>query len=100
MTSEQLSTLILGTAGVFIQLIFKYFPSISSWYQNQVNKGLIALAVDFLVGALIFVFACVPLLQEQFNIPLVCDIDSGFLLLKALFVIAVSQQTTYLVTRN
>ena len=95
MTPEQLSTVILGGIGVGLQLAFMYFPKFSDWYQNHPQKGLIALAFDVAFGAAYFGLACVPLLSDLLKVQLTCDASGAFVLLQAIFLIAVSQLTTY-----
>lgn len=100
MTPEQLVDVILGGVGVLVQLLIAYFPGFSDWYQNLPNKGLVALAFDVAFGGVLFAIACVPVLAALFNVGLVCDVPSFFLLLRAVFIIATTQQLTYLVTKS
>ena len=95
MTPEQLSELILGIAGVIMQLLFQYVPRVSDWFQNLPNKGLVALALDVIVGAALFGIACSPFAAEL-GVGLACETATVFLLLKAIFILAVGQQGAYL----
>ena len=99
MTSEQLVTVILGILGVLIQLAIKYANPVYEWYNNHPQKGLVTLGFDALIGAAYFGLSCTPY-ATQFKIALACNQDGLFTLLNAIFIIAVAQQTTYLVTRN
>jgi hypothetical protein len=96
MTPEQLSAVILSGVGVALQLAFMYFPKFSDWYQSHPNKGLIALAFDVAFGAAYFGLACVPFLADLLKIGLACNAADGFVLLQAIFMIAVSQLGTFL----
>lgn len=99
MTPEDLSTLIFGIAGVVLQLAIQYFPWVSDWYDNLSNKGLAALILDVIVGAALFGIACSPWAAEL-GVGLACETATVFLLLKALFILAVGQQGAYLFGRN
>lgn len=99
MTPEQLVTIILGILGVLLQLALKYAPKLSDWYQNSPNKGLLALAFSVGIGAVYFGLSCTPY-AAQLKIALACTQNGVFTLLNAIFIIATTQQVTYLVTRN
>jgi hypothetical protein len=99
MTPEQLSTTLLAIVGIFIQVIFKFAPKLSEWYQKQDNKGPIMLAVVVATGAAYYGVACSPY-AAQLNIQIACTVDSLFLLIRAIGIIAIGQQLTYLYTRK
>ena len=99
MTPEQLAEVILGIAGVVLQLAFQYLPWVKDWFDGLANKGLVALALDVVVGAALFGIACSPF-AEQLGIGLACETATVFLLLKAIFILAMSQQATYLFGRK
>lgn len=99
MTSEQLVTVILGILGVCLQLAFQYGGGFADWYQNHPQKGLLALAFSAGIGAAYFGLSCTPYAADL-KIALSCDQAGVFTLLNAVFVIAVSQQTSYLVLRK
>ena len=99
MTTEQLSVVILGIFGVVLQLVLKYAPGVSTWYQNSANKGTIALVASAVIGAVYVGLACTPF-AAQLGISLACSQDSIFVLLKAIFLLATTQQLTYLYTRG
>jgi len=99
MTPEQLVTVILGILGVLLQLALKYAPALSDWYQNHPQKGLVALVLSVLIGAAYFGLSCTPY-ASQFKIALACSQDGVFVLLNAIFIIATTQQVTYLLTRK
>jgi hypothetical protein len=99
MTPEQLAELVLGIAGVIMQLAFQYLPWVADWYQNLPNKGLVALALDVVVGAALFGIACSPFAAEL-GVGLACETATVFLLLKAIFILALGQQGAYLFGRN
>ena len=93
-TPEQLSALILAGVGIFLQIAFMYFGSFALWYQNHPNKGLVALLFAFGFGVIYFALSCTPW-AAQFKIALSCTTDGLFVLGKAIFIIAVAQQTSY-----
>ena len=99
MTPNDLATLIMGIAGVLLQLVIQYLPVVSDWYQNLPNKGLAALVLDVVVGAALFGISCSPFAAEL-GVGLVCETATVFLLLKAIFILAVGQQGAYLFGRN
>ena len=99
MTPEQLSTTILAIVGIFLQLIFKYVPAAAAWYQNHANKGALMLGMVALTGGAYYALACSPF-AAQLGIAIACSTDSVFLLLKAIFIVASSQQLAYLFTRG
>jgi len=99
MTAENLSQLLLGIVGVGIQLAFMYVPKLKDWYERQTNKGLIMLGVTFGVTLIYFGLSCTSL-AVLLGIVLTCNIEGAYLALQAFFLIAVSQQMTYLYTRN
>ena len=99
MTPEQLSQVILGGVGVALQLVFKYFPGVSPWFDGLKNKALVALGFDAAFGVAYFGLACSSL-AAQLNIQLSCDLPGLFVLANAIFLIAVAQQTAYLFTRK
>jgi hypothetical protein len=99
MSAEQLVTVILGILGVLLQLALKYAPKVSQWYENHEQKGLVALGLAVLIGAAYFGLSCTPY-AAQFKVALACSQDGAFTLLNAIFIIATSQQLTYLVTRS
>lgn len=99
MNPTELSTMILGIVGAVLQLVFKYWPTASNWYQNQPNKGLLMLVFVFLTGGVLFGLSCTPY-AAQLGISLTCTTSTLFDLLRAIFIVAVSQQLTYLYTRG
>ncbi len=97
MTPEQIATIFLGFAGVALQLIFKYVPKLSDWYQAQENKGLWMLGFVAITGIVLNLLACyVP----QIKVPLACTPDIWYNYIQAMFIIGSSQQLTYLFTRK
>jgi hypothetical protein len=94
-TPQELVTIILGILGVLLQLAFQYLPKFSDWYQNQPNKGTLALAFSVGIGAVYFGLSCTPF-AAQLKIALSCTQDGIFVLLNAVFIIATTQQLTYL----
>jgi hypothetical protein len=99
MTPEQIATLLLAVVGVALQLVFQYWPAASNWYQAQVNKGLLMLSFVVVVAGAMFALSCTPY-AAQLGISLACETNTIFALLKAIFIVAVSQQTTYLYNRK
>ena len=99
MSPENLVVLILGILGVILQLALKYAPKVSAWYEVHPQKGLVALAASVVIGAVYFGLSCTPY-AAQFRIALSCNQDGAFTLINSIFIIATSQQMTYLVTRR
>jgi len=98
MTSEQLIVVILGILGVVLQGVLKYGGKFAEWYQSHPNKGLLALVGSVIIGAVYFGLSCTPFAADL-KIALVCDRQGVFTLLNAIFVIATTQQLTYLFTK-
>jgi hypothetical protein len=99
MTPQELSALILVIAGVLLQLSLKYAPKLSKWYNTNANKGTIALALDVLIGGILYALACSPFALDL-KIPLVCDKAGIFTLLQSIFILAMGQQGAYLFGRK
>ena len=99
MTSTELSTLILAIVGAVLQIVFKYAPKISNWYQASANKGTIMLMFVAVTGAIYVGLSCTPY-AAQLGIAVTCDQSTVFNLLRAIFIIASSQQLTYLFGRS
>ena len=99
MTPEQYAAMILGIFGIALQLVLKYAPKVSDWYMNHAQKGLIALGFSVVIGGAYLALACSPY-AAQLHIALTCTEDSVFSLLQAIFIIASTQQLTYLYTRG
>lgn len=99
MTSEQFVTLILAILGIILQLALKYAPRLSEWYQKQENKGVMALALSALIGVAYLALSCTPFALDL-KISLTCSSSNIFILLEAIFKIAMAQQATYLYTRG
>jgi len=98
-TPEQLVTIILGILGVLLQLAMRYPSKFSKWYQAHPDKGVLALAFSAVIGAAYFGLSCTPY-AAQFKIALACTQDGIFTLLHAIFIIATTQQLTYLYSRS
>lgn len=99
MTPTELSTIILAIVGIVLQLIFKYVPKASDWYQSHPNKGAIMLGMVVLTCVAYYALACSPYAADL-GIVLACTQPSIFLLLKSIFIVATSQQLTYLFGRG
>lgn len=99
MSPENLANIILGVLGVVLQLVFRYVPKVQVWYSGQANKGLWMLIFVALTGAAYFGLSCTPYAAEL-GVSLSCDQASLFTLLRALFIMASSNQLTYLYTRG
>lgn len=98
MTPEQTVALILGVAGVVLQLVYKFVPSVAGWLDKLEYKGLVILGLDVAVAGALLALACSPY-AASLDITLVCEQGTVFLLLKALVLIAM-QQGTFLVTKK
>jgi hypothetical protein len=99
MTPDKLVTVILGILGVALQLAFQYGGKFADWYQSHPQKGLLALTFSIVIGAVYFGFSCTPYVADL-KIALTCDRAGVFTLLQAIFIIATSQQVSYLVLRK
>jgi hypothetical protein len=99
MTPDQLSVLILAIVGVILQLVFRYWPAAAKWYQDQPNKGPLMLGFVTITGGALFGLSCTPY-AAQFGISLACETTTIFTILKAIFIVATSQQLAYLYTRK
>lgn len=94
-----MSEILLGIVGAILSLMFTYLPGLKAWLDSQLNRGLIMLAFCVLVAAVYFGLACSPW-AAALKIILTCD-QNGFVeMLKAVFVIASSNQITYLMTKQ
>lgn len=96
MTPEQFVDLILAILAVLLQLAFLYAPKFSVWYQNHDQKGLLAVLFSALIGAIVVAVACSPW-AGQFNLTLACNENTLFVYLKAIYIVAITQQATFLV---
>jgi len=97
--SENLAVVILGVVGVVIQLVFKFMPVVKQWYEKQVNKGPIMLAVVAVVSVIYFGLSCTSL-GAEFGVTVSCTQAGVVALAKAIFLIASGNQLTYLYIRN
>lgn len=99
MTPTELSSLILAIAGAVLQIVFRYAPRVSDWYQAQENKGVLMLQFVTVTGAVYVGLSCTPFAADL-GIAVTCGEDTVFTLLRAIFIVASSQQLAYLFTRN
>ena len=97
--TEQIATILLGIVGVLLQLIFKYAPKISDWYQSQPEKGVVMLGFVILTALVYFGLSCTPYAADL-GIVLSCNDQGVIELVKAVFFIASGQSLTYLYTRG
>lgn len=95
MTPEQLAEILLAIVGVVLSLVFKFWKPAKDWYDNLPNQGLAMLAFVLVTGGAYFGLSCTPF-AAQLGIKIACDVDSAFVLLKAIFIIASANQLTYL----
>ena len=96
MTPDQFVVVILAILGALLQMAFMYAPKFSDWYQSSPNKGLLALGASAVVGLAYFGLSCTPF-AAQFNIALACNSDNAFVLLRAIYIIAITQQAAFLI---
>lgn len=99
MQPQELATLIVAIFGVLLQLVLRYAPRVSAWYNAQENKGLIAVALSAIIGGALVALACTPYAADL-GVTLSCEQSTIFVYLRAIFIIATSQQLTYLYTRG
>jgi len=97
---NQLSIIILAIVGAVIQLLFKYFPKLSPWYEKQSQKALIMVGVILVVSLVYFGLGCVAFLAVKLGIQVACTLDGAVDLAIAFGTILGSQQITYLLTRK
>ncbi len=98
LTPAQASEIFLGIVGVALQVIFRFVPKASDWYQAQANKGLIMLGFVVAVGGTYFALGCTPL-AGNFGIATSCTVPDLFVIGKALLIVATAQSVTYLYTK-
>jgi hypothetical protein len=96
---NELSTIILGIAGVVLSLIFSYIPAVKTWYDAQANKGALMLGFNVIIAAVYFGLSCTPY-AAQLNIGVSCDQPGLLILLQALSVIATANQVAYKFSNN
>jgi hypothetical protein len=65
---NNLTVIILALVGALIQLLFKYFPKLSTWYAGQPQKALIMVAVVAVVSVAYFGLGCISILADKLNI--------------------------------
>ena len=99
MSPQELSNVILAIVGVILQLALRYAPKVHQWYEMQSSKGTLTLIVVAIVGCVYAGLSCTPY-AAQLGIGISCSQDGLFATLRAVFLIATSQQLTYLFTRN
>ena len=93
---NELSVVLLAVVGAAIQLVFKYFPKLSVWFEAQSNKALIMVGAVAVVSLAYFGLGCTSL---DLGIAVACSTQGALDLAAAFVYILVSQQTTYLLTR-
>lgn len=96
MTPDQLVVVILAILGALLQLALMYAPKFSDWYQNSPKKGLLALAFSAVIGGAYFGLSCSPFAAD-FNVVLSCSKDGAFTLVRAIYIIAITQQAAFLI---
>ena len=96
---NELSVVLLAIVGAAIQLIFKYIPKLSDWFDAQPNKALIMVAAVAAVSLAYFGLGCTPF-AVQLGIVVACTTQGALELAAAFVYILVSQQITYLLTRK
>jgi len=94
-----MDAVILAIVGAVLSLIFTYVPTAKVWLDAYANKGLIMLGFVVLVSLVYFGLACSPFATDL-NINLACTQAGAFELARAVFVIASTNQLTYLFTRK
>jgi len=90
---------ILGIVGAVISLVFTYFPAARVWLDGFQAKGLVILGVVVAVSLAYFGLACTSLAVDL-GIALACSKAGAIELLKAVYIIASTNQVTYLLTRG
>ena len=89
-----MAEILLGFAGVLVQVLFRYVPKVSDWYLAQENKGPLMLGFVAIAALLYFGAACLP---YDLGIQVACSADGAVELVKAFVAILVGNQLTYLV---
>lgn len=95
-----MDNVLLYVAGALLQLIFRYFPKVSDWYQSQQDKGPIMLGFVVLVALAYFGVACWPFAADILKVTLACSAAGAKELIGAVIAIAVGNQLTYLFTKK
>ena len=98
-TPDYLAETLLGLVGVGLSLAFKYVPKLKGWFDNFKHQGLLMLSLVVVAGGVYLALACTPYAAE-FGIELACGESSAFMLIKAIFIVAVGNQLTYLYSPN
>ena len=96
-TPGQMAEILLGVVGVALSLAFKYVPKWKDWFDNFQHQGLVMLAFVVITGGVYFGLACSPY-AALLGIQIACELASVFVLLKAIFIVAMANQLTYLFT--
>ena len=94
---NELSILILALVGAIIQVLFRYAPILSVWYEAQSKKALIMLAFIAVVSLAYFGLSCTPF-AVTLGIVIACSTQGALELGTAFVYILISQQTTFLLT--
>lgn len=94
-TPDQLATVLLGIYGAILSLAFMYVPELRSWYESLPHQGVVMLGMILAVAAVYYGLSCTSF-AAQLHILVKCDSTSIFDLLKAVFILAVGNQLTYL----
>ena len=94
----KMESVILALVGSVLSLVFQYVPSAKVWFEGQSNKGLVMLALVALVSIGYFALSCLPF-ALQLGISISCSQSDAIELVKAFFVIAVSNQVTHLFSK-
>ena len=94
---ELTSVLISSAAGIVLSALFSYVPGLRTWYgaQDSGIKSLIMLGSLVLVSGFIAASSCL-----DWWVFITCDKGGIMKLLEVLAVAFVSNQSTYLVTKN
>jgi len=77
-----------------VQVLFRYVPKVSDWYQAQDNKGPLMLGFVAVAALIYFGAGCLP---YDLGVQISCSSDGALELVKAFVAILLGNQLTYLV---
>ena len=94
-TPDEISAIVLGILGSILSLVFMYWPEAKKWYEGLPHQGIVMLGMVVLVGLAYFGLSCTAL-AVPLHIQIACTSASAFDLARAILIIAVGNQLTYL----
>ena len=90
--------LLSAVLGTVISLLASLLPGFKTWYGDLEGFAKRWVMLGFLVAIAVVVFFLSCQGYADLGIELTCDLEGGWMLLKALFTAATANQVTYLLT--